>query len=125
MQCPSAPAKPGAMMLGRFDTSGRLGYMRQPIVVDKGFLESARHSEQKPEAYFRFTSSCLNQGCAQWSAGGCGVARGAMQVMNNDYQTDLLPICAIRQTCRWHAQEGSEICHACQWMSTMPDLPGI
>ena len=117
--CPSAPATPGALLIGRFGPDGELGMLRQRLAIDADFLEAARRGGRIPEQTFRFSSPCLKGGCGQWAGGGCGIARGLAALPSpNSLEEASLPACAIRDQCRWFAQEGAAVCGICPQVAT-------
>jgi hypothetical protein len=116
--CPSAPASPGAVLLGVVNDDGTLGYFGTEITVDEEFIATGRQQGDL-EKQFRFSSKCVKSGCNQWQDGKCGVI-SKMISLNPDWhkQPFLLPDCSIRPTCRWYAQEGDHACSHCPYIVT-------
>ena len=110
LACPSAPATPGAGLLGLVGPDGRIAHLRTLMRVDADFLTLARASGP-PEARMRFTHRCVTGACAQWTGQGCGVITRVLQSLGPEPQA--LTPCPIRATCRWFAQEGAPACAAC------------
>ncbi len=115
--CPSAPGAPGAQLLGVIDAGGRLAALAEPWIVDEEFAALAREG-RSPGKRFRFADACLNTGCRQWQHGGCSIARGAAELDPGETIAPALRDCAIRQACRWFAQEGEAACRACPFVLT-------
>ena len=67
--CPSAPAEPGALVIGVVQEDGRVAHLATPLRADEGFL--AR--ETAPETRFRFSGGCVEGRCAQWTGSACGI----------------------------------------------------
>lgn len=118
--CPSAPAAPGARLLGFLGPDGRVHNLKSAVIVDAGFLEEA--SEAGPvEARMRFASRCQTGGCAQWTGSRCGVIDRALTLIEAALplaEGTALPPCTIRQDCRWYAQTGVRACGACSYIVT-------
>ncbi len=117
--CPSAPAVPGAGLLGVLGADGRIANLRTLMQVDEDFLQAAR-AAGAPEARMRFTSPCQTKGCSQWTGHSCGVIERVMKSMGDQKPAPLqaLQVCTIRSTCRWYAQAGPEACAACALVIT-------
>lgn len=118
--CPSAPAAPGARLLGLLGPDGRIHNLKSAVTVDAEFLESA--AEAGPvEARMRFASRCQTSGCAQWTGSRCGVIDRALahiEAVLPEVETAALLPCTIRQDCRWYAQTGARACAACAYIVT-------
>jgi hypothetical protein len=118
--CPSAPAAPGARLLGLLGPDGRVHNLKSVMTVDAGFLEAA--AEAGPvEARMRFASRCQTSGCAQWTGSRCGVIDRALahiEAVLPVAEGWPLPPCTIRQDCRWFAQTGVKACGACSYIVT-------
>lgn len=117
LACPSAPARPGSSLLAIVGSDGRLAHLSPPIPVDEAFVAAAsRHGA--PETRMRFTSPCLEAGCAQWTGSSCGVIEQVLATGAHDGQPTRLPRCDIRSGCRWYRQEGGAACRACPLVLT-------
>ena len=117
--CPSAPAEPGAGLLGVLGPDGRIHNLRTPMQVDESFLKVAKTSGA-PEARMRFSGRCQTSGCSQWTGTRCGVIDRAMKDMGHAgvSPTAELPPCTIRGTCRWYDQAGARACGTCALIVT-------
>ena len=60
--CPSAPALPGAILLGRFGADGNLDFLSQTIEIDSSFIDASHEAGAIPEEHYRFSSPCLKKG---------------------------------------------------------------
>lgn len=107
--CPSAQCEKGAILLGVFDATGRLGYIRPALRIDDDFVAGAAEG-RTPEERFRFTQPCVESGCRNWTGGRCSVIDDALEF---GVAADSLPACSIRRTCRWFAQAGPSACAVC------------
>ena len=113
LACPSAPATPGARLLGVLGRDGRIAHLRSLMQVDEDFLRTAR-ALGPPEARMRFTHRCETSACRQWTGSACGVIQRVLQAMDPGQAPPGSPQpCPIRGTCRWFAQEGTIACSAC------------
>jgi hypothetical protein len=118
--CPSAPAAPGALLLGVLGGDGRIHNLRTPVAVDAGFLERAARAGPV-EARMRFAGRCEASGCTQWTGTRCGVIDRAMALLDRDTpppSSQPLPPCTIRADCRWFAQRGAGACGTCSLIVT-------
>ena len=124
--CPSAPAEPGAGLLGVLGPDGRIHNLRTPMHVDATFLEAAK-THGAPEARMRFSGRCQTSGCSQWTGTRCGVIDRAMQEMRVPALSPAaqLPPCTIRGTCRWFAQTGALACGTCALIVTDTRQVGV
>ena len=114
--CPSAPAQPGAILLGLRQADGRIAPLRTAMRIDADFIAAAaRHGP--PEARMRFASPCLEGGCTQWTGHSCGVVARVLAEIAPP-PTASLPPCLIRATCRWHAERGGAACAICDRVVT-------
>lgn len=114
--CPSAPATPGAGLLGVLGPDGQIHNLRTAMQVDADFLNAAK-AAGPPEARMRFTGTCQTSGCKQWTGSRCGVIDRAMAALEPPPRTELPP-CTIRATCRWFAQTGPTACPTCALIIT-------
>ena len=115
--CPSAPAKEGSSLLGLVNGEGTLTYLNPPLVLDTESLAVLR-TRPSPERRFRFAAPCIQDSCAQWHAGSCGIIKFVIRNVERASDTGPLPRCGIRSTCRWFAQEGRRACAVCPLVVT-------
>ncbi len=120
LSCPSAPAAPGATLLGVLGADGRIHNLRTPLKVDAGFLDAAAR-DGPVEARMRFAGRCQTSGCSQWTGSRCGVIDRAMahlEAVGARPVPQDLPPCVIRGDCRWFAQSGPDACGTCTLIVT-------
>jgi hypothetical protein len=110
--CPSAPAEPGAGLLGILGADGRIAHLKTAMRVDAEFLALARRTGP-PEARMRFSGTCRTGACQQWTGHSCGVIERVLGRIGGQAAPGALPPCTIRGTCRWYHQEGAVACAAC------------
>ena len=67
------------------------------VVVDEAFVEEARRG-RSPERRFRFAGACVEEACAQWEDGRCGVIDLVLDAQPAPLQVGglRLPRCAVR-----------------------------
>lgn len=119
LACPSAqPDTAGAQVLGVVEEGG-LAYVAGHMPVTAPLLKVA--GPVPPTALFRFAAPCATGACTHFEGGACQLARRIARGMAP--VVDRLPACAIRPTCRWHAQEGAEACRRCPQVVTRIDSP--
>jgi hypothetical protein len=110
--CPSGPIdEPKARVLGVIDADGRLQFAEQPIVIDERFKELAKKG-RNPNLRFRFVTPCIQNACRHWQEGRCVVADIVTDEMSAP-ETDPLPPCPVRASCRWFHQRGEAACRIC------------
>ena len=125
--CPSAPAEPGALLLGIVGPEGRVAYVSPGMHVTQEFLDGVGE-RQSPTRHFRFAGRCAESGCQQWTGERCRVADALVQAAGElDLPEDVLPEdvppadvprCGIRARCRWFAQAGLRACAVCPLVVT-------
>ena len=113
--CPSGRCRQGSHLLA-IRTDEGLGYVDPPLPVTQEFIELVALSGGCAERRFRFTERCLEQGCGQWSDGGCGVIERLLATEVG--LSSELPACGIRERCRWFAQRGADACAVCPYVVT-------
>ncbi|MBR0681233.1 hypothetical protein GXW74_12125 [Roseomonas eburnea] len=116
--CPSAPAEPGALVIGVVGPDGRVAHLATPLRADEAFVARLRREDASPETRFRFSGTCLEGRCAQWTGTGCGIIERVLARIDAAEAAAPLPRCGIRRDCRWHAQRGAAACHACPLVVT-------
>jgi hypothetical protein len=112
--CPSGPCQEGALLLGVMSEQGRLAYVQPPTRIDGEFVSRAR-ALGNPERRFRFSVSCIEAGCPQWTGCGCAVVDKLLDEHAPDAPRSAgeLPRCGIRASCRWYGQRGAAACAVC------------
>lgn len=115
--CPSAPAEPGALVIGIRGEDGSVRYLRDRLSADAEFLSRAQQHGD-PEQRFRFSSPCRHQACLQWAEGQCSLPGRLAELLEPAESSAQLPRCAIRAHCRWYAQSGRDACQLCPLVST-------
>ena len=113
--CPSGRCRPGSHLLA-IRTEDGLGYVDPPLPITEEFIELVRSTGGGAEQRFRFTELCIEQGCGQWSDGGCGVIERLLATAVSPRSE--LPSCGIRARCRWFAQRGADACAVCPYVVT-------
>jgi hypothetical protein len=107
--CPSAPAKEGAVLLGVVE-EGRVHHLGAPLTIDRSFVAEAAATSPAPlESRFRFASACQQSACSNWEGSRCALSQHVARLG----QSNALPDCLIRRSCRWFAQDGPSACRGC------------
>ena len=122
LSCPSAqPEFEDAQVLGvhRQGPDGpRLAYVAGTMPA----AEVAGATGAVPSTLvMRFAGRCMTSGCQHFDGLECRLAGRIVEGLSP--VTDALPACAIRRTCRWHAQEGAAACHRCPQVVTHLEAP--
>lgn len=113
--CPSALAEPGALLHGVV-LQGRVVPLERAVPVTQDFIQRAG-ARGDPRRRLRFASPCLESGCANFDGARCTVATRAA---DSPHPPSALRPCAIRNACRWFAQEGPRACEACAFVVASP-----
>lgn len=118
IRCPSNRCKPGSELLGIRQDDGSVAILPQPLYIDEHFIEQVSKDEMPPEQRFRFTNKCVESGCNQWNGKGCGVIDRVVQHLQDVPALAQLPVCGIRQQCRWFRQHQFNACKVCRFIIT-------
>jgi hypothetical protein len=117
--CPSALCQEDALLLGVAGPDGAVAYINPPTRISADFVRQAQ-ALGHPERRFRFSNTCVEAACPQWTGDGCAVIDIAISAAPSDspapgptYAPARLPACAIRHSCRWYAQRGAAACAVC------------
>lgn len=121
LSCPSAqPDMAEARIFGVVAgtlSEPRIAYLKQRARVTREMLGSL--GELDPTLVFRYAGRCENARCGQYADGTCGLGKRILEQLPP--VVDALPACQVRQTCRWFAERGAEICLRCpQVMTRVP-----
>lgn len=107
----------GARVLGiveRDSGQPRVAYVAGAVPVTPEVTEAT--GPVPPTHVMRFAAPCVESSCTHFDGTRCKlaarVAEGLAPVVRH------LPPCAIRRTCRWHAQEGRAACLRCPQVVT-------
>ncbi len=125
--CPSAPAAPGAALVGVVEAGGRVVNLITPLRVEAGFVESAVAAGLPLERRFRFAAPCQQGRCGHWAGHECGLIGPLRQAASDLGQgaAQALPPCAIRAQCRWWQQSGRDACAVCSLVVTDQRSPAM
>lgn len=110
--CPSSMCGEGAILLGVVQKDGHVYFLNEKMIVNKEFVEIARNG-RSPEKRFRFSNTCMQGSCTQWSVNRCGVIDELIKIFGPRDEPAELPNCSIRAQCRWYKQHGGRACVVC------------
>ena len=118
LQCPSAqPDWAGSVAFGIMGGTAeepRLAHLPSALPVTGELLELS--APVSPTEVFRFAAPCAGDRCQHFHNQSCNLVTQIVQIL--PAVASLLPICAIRSTCRWWAQEGRAACMRCPQVVT-------
>lgn len=118
LSCPSAqPSMEAPRLLGVVEPTEdgpRVAYLNEEVAVTSDLLGAA--APARPAEVFRFAAICETSRCTHFDGMRCKLA--ARIVDRLPPVVDALPVCLIRPTCRWFAQEGREACLRCPQVVT-------
>ena len=109
--CPSATNSEGASLFGIVGTDGLVKFLPHTVALNADLI-AAGNNQGHPEAKFRYTQTCAEGGCRQWTGEKCGVTDRAFS-LKPDQLIGKVEHCPIINDCRWYAQEGTKACEIC------------
>jgi hypothetical protein len=118
LSCPSA--QPGMRMLRLLGVvevtpaGKRIAYLNEAVDVTPELLAQASPAE--PTEVFRLAADCEERQCTHFDGTRCRLATRIVGILPE--VVDDLPVCLIRSTCRWYAQEGKPACVRCPQVVT-------
>ena len=93
----------------------RIQYLKKSATVSEDVSSTLGNID--PTKVFRYAATCEQSRCQHFSQGTCSLAdRVAHQLPS---VVDVAPSCQIRNTCRWHAEQGIQACLRCPQVITM------
>jgi hypothetical protein len=125
--CPSAPESlAGARVIGIVQgTSDRphVDLLREPIPLTSELLQQV--APVQPGEVFRIAGNCAGSACKHYAGKSCTLATRIVRLLPE--VVERLPVCAIRQSCRWFDQEGAAACRRCPQVvrDSWPYTPGL
>lgn len=123
VMCPSAqPGMKEPRLIGvvtQEDSGPRIAYLSEEVPVTEDLLAQAGPVE--PNQIFRIAAHCEEKRCTHFDGERCKLAARIVQML--PVVVDTLPICLIRPSCRWFAEQGREACYRCPQVVTQPLEP--
>jgi len=115
--CPSGRCQENAILLGIVQGDGHIRFVQQRVQIDQEFVEVSKKG-RSPEKRFRFSESCQEGKCTQWTGNRCGIIDEIISTIGTKIISEDLPACSIRHQCRWFSQCGPSACHICPYVIT-------
>lgn len=119
LECPSAqPDMDGARVFGLIGGTverPRIQYLKKSAIVTEAL--ASKLDSIDPTKVFRYAATCEQSRCQHFSEGQCSLAHRVAQQL--PAVVDAPPPCQIRNTCRWHAEQGVQACMRCPQVITM------
>ena len=84
--------------------------MYPSVPVTPEMLAHLRQDRIDIENRLRFSGTCIEGACVQWTGTCCGLIERAVIENVSAVPVDILPKCTIRPSCRWFAQRGRTAC---------------
>lgn len=110
LSCPSSIANEHAQIIG-IKLHEEVNILPKLLPVSNEFLQLANKGNMMLKD-FRFTNKCIESGCNKWNGKKCGLVDKLIEKIET--QASKIPICAIRQSCRWYSQNGFDACKICE-----------
>ena len=119
LSCPSAqPDMEGARVIGVISGTKeepRIAFLGPGVQVDPS--AASRLGALEPTQVFRFAAKCEESHCVHFDGTRCSLAQRIVSQLAPT--VDVLPVCQIRATCRWYAEQGGDACMRCTQVVTM------
>lgn len=120
--CPSAqPDMEGARPFGVISGTAketRIAFFKKDALA--GFDWRTDFSTGNATRLFRFGARCEKSACGHFNGSTCSLGHRVKSSL--PAVVDALPSCLIRASCRWHAEQGADVCLRCPQVVTM--IPG-
>ncbi len=116
--CPSYRNIEGAKLLGVRLEDGTISILPKPMEINPVDFMNNLPAEVNAEQAFRFTGTCQQEHCRQWTKKGCGIALRISRHLDEIDKDSRIPDCSLRKDCRWYRQEGIHICKICPYVIT-------
>jgi hypothetical protein len=117
--CPSAqPDMEGARPFGVISGSAeatRIAFFKKSAL--EAFDWRERFSGAEATRLFRFGARCEESRCTHFDGGSCSLGKRVAESL--PAVVDAMPTCLIRPHCRWHAEQGPQVCLRCPQVVTM------
>jgi len=95
--------------------SPRTAYLERGVEVEESVVEDL--DGLAPTEVFRYAARCEEKACSHFNGSRCTLAQRLRVALKPVTKT--LPPCSVRDTCRWYAEEGAEICFRCPQVVTL------
>ena len=92
----------------------RVAYLNEDVPVTAELL--GQIGDVPPAQVFRLAGHCEEQRCTHFDGHHCRLVDRIVNILPE--VVDALPICLIRSTCRWHAEQGGQACLRCPQVVT-------
>lgn len=109
--CPSATNSEGASLFGIVGNDGKVKFLPHIVSLDAELIAAA-NNHTNPESKFRYTQTCAEGGCRQWTGEKCGVI-DKVRDLGIQQLDEKMQHCPIINDCRWYAQDGPNACRIC------------
>lgn len=116
--CPSFSSQKDAKLLGVLNKDGIIDILPRPLEIHDEFAKKCHENGFRPEEMYRFVGLCARSNCSNWHNNNCSVATRIAKVAMEEKLEKDLPVCGIRPSCRWFAQEQSNACRICRFIVT-------
>ena len=102
-------------LLGGTRDAPRVDYLSREVDFDPESVELP--AGVGPTQVFRFTARCEESRCAHFNGSRCTLAERIRESL--DPVVESLPPCTVRSSCRWYAEQGTDICLRCPQIVTL------
>ena len=108
----------GARIIGVLDgsaTEPRVAFLGPGVRLEPDAAARAA-APMPPTEVFRYAAVCEQSHCQHFGAGRCALAKRIVDQL--EPVVDALPVCQIRASCRWFAEQAGAACRRCPQVLT-------
>ncbi len=110
-------ARPFGVISGTVEST-RIAFFKKAAL--DGFNWREKFSDAEATRVLRFGARCEEARCGHFDGSRCSLGKRVRDVL--PAVVDAPPTCLLRPKCRWHAEQGAEVCLRCpQVVTTIPE----
>jgi len=114
LTCPSLQVSLKGKIFGfRKTTDVKFQFLETPIAVSR--RASVALATRSFQERVRIAGPCVTSACGNWSESGCRLGHAVAAAAGGPPEGQ--QNCAIRSSCRWFAERGSQVCRGCSFLS--------
>lgn len=101
-------------LIGGTESAPRVSYLRKSEVVGASIVRNLGGIDAG--RIYRFAATCEEHRCIHFDGAACTLADRLMAL---PVVAATCPACEVRASCRWHAEQGDDICRRCPQVITL------
>ena len=110
MMCPSSTGQNATVIIGEVTPGGTIEHLPIPLPIE------IHGDEDRP---LRLAGPCVEEMCGHFDDG-CGLGRAVAEAVVRVRLPMTRPVCGLRPTCCWFAENGSVVCRGCSYITYGP-----